>query len=145
MLRFLLSIDRAGGNAGRRRLLRDVTGSLADGFPPFMGIGGCVSLERELMGHAEFVSDAALRDILALDVEFLSSNRANYAIRKVKRSLWFGLFAKIVVALEFVEEFCWSDHVVTRLVLLQNSSLAFKRTSNERLCGAVILVREANA
>jgi hypothetical protein len=103
-----------------------------------------VCLESILVCHGELVTEAAARDILALDLELETVDGANHAVREVERSLRNGILCKVVVGRVLVHVPGRSNDPETGLVLLKQLALLLETTSDQRLSRSVVLVGEAD-
>jgi hypothetical protein len=132
--------------ARRHTCLRDVGGDrarrLADNLPPLVGSLWCVRLELHLVAHGEAAAQFASRHVFALDVELLPVHGTNHAIGQVEGEFGHGVFGKVVVRLELVEELGGRHDVVVCVVRTHDLALAFQRPRNQRLSSAVVLVGE---
>lgn len=146
------------GRGGRRRRGRSergchsrgsgdrAAGSLLDNGPPLLRVVGGVGLEAKLGVRVEGVSDFAAGNVLALHVELDAVNGADDAFRQVQRKLRGRVAAEIVVVLELVQIARRGDDVVACAVALDEGARAtLERAFDERLCGAVLHVREGDA
>ena len=109
-----------------------------------MCIGCSVGLEREFVGSGHLVAEAATAAVLAAHVELHAINSANEAVRQVQTVLRTWVFGEVIVCLELVQVFGWSDDVESSIILLQHATLALERACNKWLRGLVILVGEVD-
>ena len=122
----------------------DLSGRAADDLPPLLCSLGRVCFECKLMCHGESTADLSLRHILALDVEFLSVNSTDHAVRDVERQFGDWVLSKVVVCLELVEELGGRYDIVVCVVGAHDLALLFERARDEGLSSAVVLVGEAD-
>jgi hypothetical protein len=115
---------------------------LADDFPPL----GCslwsMRLELQFVAQREAAAQFAARDVLAFNIELLPIHSTDHAVGQVQGEFGYRVFGKVIVRLEFVEEFGGCHDVVVRVVGTHDLSLAFQRARNQWLRCAVVLVRD---
>jgi hypothetical protein len=137
-------INRAIRHTRLGHLGCDVAGGLSDDLPPLVGSLRCMGLELQFVAHAKSVTDFALRDVLALNIELLPIDAADNTVWEVERQLRHGLLGEVVVGLELVEELRRSDDVVVGVVATHDLALALQRAGNDGLGGLMIHVREVD-
>lgn len=105
-----------------------------------------MGLEAEFGGFVEGVADRPGGDILTLDVELNTVDGADDTIGKIEGQLGGRVAAEVIVVLELVQVARRADNIVAGGVALDDGAGAtLERALNQRLRGAVVLIREFNA
>jgi hypothetical protein len=115
---------------------------LADNLPPLSCSLWCMRLELQFVAEGKATAQLAARDVFALDIELLPVHSTNHAVGQVQREFRYGVFGKVVVRLEFVEELGRRHNVVVGVVRTHDLALAFQRARDQWLRCAVVLVGE---
>lgn len=113
---------------------------LSYNLPPLVRRLRGVCLELQLMTNGEAIAQLALRRVLALHVELLTTDGTDHAIRQIERELRYRIFGEVVISLEFVQELGRCDDVVVGVIGAHDLALALEGASDEGLSCAMVLV-----
>jgi len=111
---------------------------------PFGSVLRGVCLESVLVCHRELVAKAAAAHVLTFNHELLSIESSNHAVGQVERSLGNGVLCKIIIRFILVHVLGRSNDPEAGFVFLQKLAFLLQTASDQRLCGSVVLVGEAD-
>ena len=88
-------------------------------FMPLHGIARAVRLECKFRRRRQLRADLAAADVLSPDHKLDAVDGADRAVQQAQRHFGAGVFAEVVVVLEFVQIPCRRDRVIPRAVASQ--------------------------